>query len=254
MQPTMCSRCGQPHSTAAPAVGGVEDGQPDHQVQGMADKTPGDENREKCGNKNDDSGDLYRHKMGQCLGDIGSCLRDSLVHRPLEGLRVALEEPGLPQWLQKLLQRQLLQPAGLVLGCGIECGGPLVVAGNGIVNLIGNDGLHHLRRRLGQGVGEDGGPDQSHKDRQQVLDYSAAGSFSALLTGGQLSVYDGSLEYCAGVENSQGHREAAQRYLREGLLLIHPVEQQAAEEGAAGLADGNHRHRLSVFPHHRRSL
>ena len=43
----------------------------------------------------------------------------------------------------------------------------------------------------------------------QVLDYSAAGSFSALLTGGQLSVYDGSLEYCAGVENSQGARHVA---------------------------------------------
>lgn len=43
----------------------------------------------------------------------------------------------------------------------------------------------------------------------QVLDYAAAGSFSALLTGSQLSLYNGSLEQFAGVENTQGARKVA---------------------------------------------
>lgn len=41
----------------------------------------------------------------------------------------------------------------------------------------------------------------------QVLDYAAAGEYCALLTGSQLSVYNTSLEFVAGVENSR----AAQR-------------------------------------------
>lgn len=43
----------------------------------------------------------------------------------------------------------------------------------------------------------------------QVLDYSAAGEYCALLTGSQLSVYNGSLEFVAGVENSRAARKAA---------------------------------------------
>lgn len=43
----------------------------------------------------------------------------------------------------------------------------------------------------------------------QVLDYSAAGDFCALLTGIRLSVYDAQLEYCAGVANTQAARQTA---------------------------------------------
>ena len=41
----------------------------------------------------------------------------------------------------------------------------------------------------------------------QVLDYAAAGEYCALLTGSQLSVYNGSLEFVAGVENSRAARK-----------------------------------------------
>ncbi len=40
----------------------------------------------------------------------------------------------------------------------------------------------------------------------QVLDYAAAGEYCALLTGSQLSVYNTSLEFVAGVENSRAAR------------------------------------------------
>lgn len=40
----------------------------------------------------------------------------------------------------------------------------------------------------------------------QVLDYAAAGEYCALLTGSQLSVYNTSLEFVAGVENSHAAR------------------------------------------------
>lgn len=43
----------------------------------------------------------------------------------------------------------------------------------------------------------------------QVLDYAAAGEYCALLTGSQLSVYNGSLEFVAGVENSRAARKVA---------------------------------------------
>ena len=40
----------------------------------------------------------------------------------------------------------------------------------------------------------------------QVLDYAAAGEYCALLTGSQLSVYNTSLEFVAGVKNSRAAR------------------------------------------------
>lgn len=42
----------------------------------------------------------------------------------------------------------------------------------------------------------------------QVLDYAAAGEYCALLTGSQLSVYNTSLEFVAGVENSRAAQRA----------------------------------------------
>ena len=64
-------------------------------------------------------------------------------------------------------QGELGQPVGLILGGGPHLRRALVVAGHRVVNALGHGGLDGLGHRLGQGVGEDGGPNQSHKHRQQ---------------------------------------------------------------------------------------
>ena len=90
-------------NAAAPVVNGAKYGQMGHQVQGAADKEPGDQQGEESGGKDSDPGNLDGHKVGQGLNGVGYNFGDAVIHGLLEGLRIAFEQPGVLQRLQKFV-------------------------------------------------------------------------------------------------------------------------------------------------------
>lgn len=63
-----------------------QDGQPEGQVQGMAQQEPGDENSYKRQQEENHSGQLDGGVFRQCLSRAGGHLSHSVVHGLLEGL------------------------------------------------------------------------------------------------------------------------------------------------------------------------
>ena len=128
----------------------------------MAEEEPGDKHGEEGEHKEDNSGNLYRYKVGQSLGGIGGNFCGAVVHRLLEGVGKTLIQFRFFQLLNNGVQRELFRGLGDTAVHRDE-GSVLDGLGKGILDVLLDGGFYRLGDRFSQGVREKGRPNEGHK-------------------------------------------------------------------------------------------